>query len=57
MDKANRQRQKRLSEELAVMRPLDVGLLPEYRVEEPRVTSWSTVQVERYALGSNCGRS
>lgn len=47
MDRANRQRQKRLSEELAVMRHLDVGLLPEYRVEEPRVTSWSTVQVAR----------
>jgi hypothetical protein len=47
MDKANRQREKRLREELAVMRPLDVRLLPEYRVEEPRVSSWSTVQVAR----------
>jgi transposase len=47
MDKANRQRQKRLCEELAVMRPLDVGLLPEYLVEESRVSSWSTVQVAR----------
>jgi len=47
MDRANRQRQKRLCEEMAVMRLLDVGLLPEYRVEEARVTSWSTVQVAR----------
>jgi transposase len=47
MDRANRHRQERLSEELAVMRHLDVGLLPEYRMEESRVTSWSTVQAAR----------
>jgi len=47
MARANRLREKRLREELAVMKPLDVGLLPEYRLEEPRVTSWSTVQVAR----------
>jgi len=40
-------RRKRLSEELAVMRVLDVKLLPEYTTEEARVTSWSTVQVSR----------
>lgn len=47
MEKANRLRQKRLAEELAVMRLLDVRLLPEYREEEARVTVWSTVQVDR----------
>jgi hypothetical protein len=46
-DKANRGRTKRLAEELAVMRVLDVRLLPEYREEEARVTSWSTVQVSK----------
>ncbi len=47
MDKANRLRQKRLSEELTVMRLLDVRMLPEYREEEVRVSSWSTVSVNR----------
>ena len=47
MDKANHLRRKRLSEELAVMRVLDVKLLPEYTTEEARVTSWSTIQVSR----------
>jgi hypothetical protein len=47
MEKANRLRSKRLAEELKVMRVLDVSLLPEYVTEEPRVTSWSTVQVAR----------
>jgi hypothetical protein len=47
MERANRLRGKRLAEELAVMRPLDVSLLPEYIEEESRVTSWSTVQILR----------
>jgi len=47
MEKANRLRQKRLSEELGVMRVVDVGLLPEYTEEQPRVTAWSTVQIGR----------
>jgi hypothetical protein len=47
MEKANKLRTKRLAEELSAMRVLDVNLLPEYRLEEPRVTSWSTVQVDR----------
>ena len=47
MEKANRLRRKRCVEELAVMRLLDVRLLPEYDEEEVRVTSWSTVQVAR----------
>jgi hypothetical protein len=47
MKRANRLRRKRLEEELAVMRVLDVRLLPEYDEDEVRVTSWSTVQVGR----------
>jgi transposase len=45
LGQANRRRTKRLAEEMAVMRVLDVGLLPEYTEEEPRVTSWSTINV------------
>lgn len=47
VEKANGLRRKRLEEELSAMRVLDVRLLPEYSEEEPRVTSWSTVQVDR----------
>jgi hypothetical protein len=47
MARANRLRQRRFAEELDVMRLLDVRLLPEYREDEVRVTSWSTVQVDR----------
>ncbi|MFC1453250.1 IS21 family transposase [Verrucomicrobiota bacterium] len=58
MEKANKLRTKRLAEELSVMRLLDVKLLPEYRPEEPRVTSWSTVQVDRntYSVPSRLKR-
>jgi hypothetical protein len=45
LDKANRGRQKRVTEELAVMRVLDVDLLPEYIEETVRVSSWSTINV------------
>lgn len=45
--KANRGRQKRLAEELAVMRPLRVALLPEYVEEDVSVSRWSTVQTDR----------
>lgn len=47
MGKANRLRRKRLREELAVMRVLNVKLLPEYVEEEARVMPWSTVKVAR----------
>jgi hypothetical protein len=47
LEKANRLRSRRLGEELAVMRQLDVRLLPEYVEEQPRVTAWSTVQIDR----------
>jgi len=45
--RANRLRQERLAEELAVMRLLRVDRLPEFDVCEPRVTSWSTISVAR----------
>lgn len=47
LDKANRQRQARLTEELAVMRTLELDLLPEYEEETVRVSRGSTIQVER----------
>jgi hypothetical protein len=52
--KANRGRQKRLAEELAVMRPLRVGLLSEYVEENVPVSRWSTVQTDRriYSVSS-----
>jgi hypothetical protein len=45
--KANRGRQKRLAEEMAAMRPLRVGLLPEYAEEDVPVSRWSTIQTDR----------
>ncbi len=45
--KANRGRQKGLAEELAVMRPLRVALLPEYVEENVPVSRWSTIQTDR----------
>jgi hypothetical protein len=47
IEAANRLRQRRLAEELGVMRPLMVSRLPEYRAESAVVTSWSTVRVRR----------
>jgi hypothetical protein len=44
--KANGLRSKRLSEELAVMRILDVHRLPEYEEEEVRVKQGSTIRVK-----------
>jgi transposase len=46
-ERANRLRQKRLAEELGVMRELSMKMLPEYAVESSRVSSWSTVQLDR----------
>lgn len=45
--RANRRRRKRLLEELAVMRPLRVALLPEYVEEDVSVSRWSTIQTDR----------
>jgi Mu transposase-like protein len=47
LEAANRLRHAKLAEELAVMRPLMVSRLPEYREESVVVTSWSTVRVRR----------
>ena len=44
--KANALRSERLSEEMAVMRVLDVHRLPEYREEEVRVKQGSTIRVK-----------
>ena len=43
----NSLRTKRLHEELAVMRPLNIKRLPEYTERIARVTSWSTVRVNK----------
>jgi hypothetical protein len=47
--KANTNRGKRVGEDLAAMRELDVAKLPEYIEEEVRVTDWSTVRVKHCA--------
>lgn len=47
--KTNSLRHKRFAEELGVMRLLDVSRLPEYYEENPRVSSWSTIQVGKKA--------
>ncbi|MBW1688163.1 MAG: IS21 family transposase [Deltaproteobacteria bacterium] len=46
LEQANRLRQKRLREELAVMRPLSVERLREYKEVDVAVTSWSTIRVK-----------
>lgn len=46
LEKANRLREARLKEELAVMKELRVSALPEYReLRDVTVTSWSTIRV------------
>jgi len=45
LEKANGGRRKRLVDELAAMRTLDVALLPEYVEEDLKVSSWSTINV------------
>ncbi|MFQ5745044.1 MAG: IS21 family transposase [Acidobacteriota bacterium] len=47
IEAANRLRHSKLVTELAVMRPLMVSRLPEYREESVVVTSWSTVRIKR----------
>jgi hypothetical protein len=46
-DQANRLRDERLGEELAVMTALSVQRLPEYSRVDVTVTSWSTIRVKR----------
>lgn len=47
IEAADRLRQPKCGEELAVMRLLRVARLPEYRQESVVVTSWSTIRVRR----------
>jgi hypothetical protein len=44
--KANARRGRRVAEDLAAMREIDVAKLPEYVEEEVRVSEWSTVRVK-----------
>ena len=46
LKQGNELRSKRLLEELAVMRPLNVIRLPEFSEVEVRVTTWSTIRVK-----------
>ena len=47
--KTNRARGRRVAEDLAAMRELDVGKLPEFVEEEVRVSEWSTIRVRNCA--------
>lgn len=47
LEQANRLRGKRLREELEAMRPVSVERLPEYRLVDVFVTTWSTMRVLR----------
>ena len=47
--KANKNRGRRVGDELAVMRELPLTKLPEYVVEEARVSDWSTVRIKQCA--------
>ncbi len=49
MEQSNRLRAPRVVEELAVMRPLSVERLREYREIDVPVTSWSTIRVQHNA--------
>ena len=45
--KANQLRETKLSEELAVMRPLNVKRLPEYSEEDLGVSTWGTIRIKQ----------
>ncbi len=47
--KANRRRGPRVGEDLAAMRPLDVGRLPEFVEDSARVSEWSTIRIQKNA--------
>ena len=47
IEAANKTRGKRVQEDLAAMRPLQVKRLPEYHEEDAWVTSWSTIRVTK----------
>jgi hypothetical protein len=46
VEKGNRARGRRVAEDLAAMRELDVAKLPEFVEEDVRVSEWSTVRVK-----------
>ncbi len=46
VERTNRQREKRVAEELNAMRPLSVERLPEHREERALVSPWSTIRVK-----------
>lgn len=47
--KANGGRQRRLAEDLAAMRPLDVAKLPEFTESDVLVSEWSTIRIKHCA--------
>jgi hypothetical protein len=47
LHRTNGRRRKRFEEELDVMKPLEVAMLPEYIEERLHVTRWSTIQTDR----------
>jgi hypothetical protein len=47
--KANGARGRRVAEDLAAMRPLDVSKMPEFTEEDIRVSDWSTLRVKHCA--------
>jgi hypothetical protein len=47
--KANGARGRRVADDLAAMRPLDVSRLPEFTEEDVRVSDWSTIRVKHCA--------
>ena len=49
LKKANRLREGKLAEELAVMRPLDVKRFPEYSENEVTVSTWGTIRIKKNA--------
>jgi len=49
LKKANRLREEKLAEELAVMRPLDVKRFPEYSEVEVSVSTWGTIRIKKNA--------
>ena len=46
LEQANRFRQRRLDDELAIMQPLTAKRLPAWTEERPTVSSWSTIRVK-----------
>jgi len=47
LHKANARRRKRMLEELNMMKPFEMALLPDYIEEKAHVSRWSTIQTDR----------